>query len=164
VILFLKHGKSQEKTVTMTKRVWTHGDIPAREETAMRYQSLRRAYCCTERDYGFRDTPVTILPLSRASLLSLLELRIFSLECLRVAVNRAELGEFDCWRVDDWPSVLLEFNRYFESELCLVNLCKLHERNWVEDAQGRRHKLLVKMRSVDDLLFDFDRHCLGAKE
>jgi hypothetical protein len=134
------HDKSQEKTATMTKRVWPRGDIPAREETAMRYQPLRRAYCCTERDCGFRDTPVTILPLSRASLLSLLELRIFSLECL------------------------LEFNRYFESELCLVNLCKLHKRNWVEDALGRRHKLLVKMRSIDDLLYDFDRHCLGAKE
>lgn len=135
-----------------------------RREQAMRYQSLRRAYCCTERDFGFRDTPVTVLPLSRASLVSLLELRIFSVECLRVAVNRAELGQFECWQVVDWPSVLLEFNRYFDSELCLTNLMKLPQRNWVEDGLGRRHKLLPKMRTIDDLLYDFDRHCLGARE
>jgi hypothetical protein len=38
------------------------------------------------------------------------------------------------------------------------------KRNWVEDLSGGRHKLLVHMRSVDDLLYDYDRQFMRFGE
>lgn len=124
----------------------------------MRYDSLCEPFHARGRDFGFRDMPITVLLLQRQTLLSLIELRIFSVECLRVAGNQAERGCFDVSQVVDWEHAQSAFDQFFNSELCLENLIYLAERGWVEDLFGGRHKLLVEMRSVDDLLFDDDQH------
>lgn len=123
----------------------------------MRYESLSDPYHASNRDFGFRDMPITVLLLRRESLLSLIEQRIFSVECLRVASNQAERGCFDTTKIVAWDHALDAFNQFFNSELCLENLIQLPERGWVEDLFGGRHKLLVDMRAVDDLLFDYDQ-------
>jgi hypothetical protein len=123
----------------------------------MRYRPLSRPHHATKRDFGFRDMPITVLLLQRQTLLSLIELNMFSVECMRVASNRAEHGQFDTTQVYHWEHAEAAFNQFFHSELCLENLIHLAKRNWVEDLFGGRHKLLVHMRSVDDLLFDYDR-------
>lgn len=123
----------------------------------MRYESLSEPFHARSRDFGFRDMPITVLLLRRKTLLSLIELRILSVECLRVASNQADLGCFDTNQVVDWEHADSAFNQFFNSELCLENLIHLAERGWVEDLFGGRHKLLVDMRSVDDLLFDDDQ-------
>jgi len=123
----------------------------------MRYQSLSRPFHSGQRDFEFGDMPITVLPLQHKTLLSLNELRIYSVECLRVASNQAEYGIFDTSKVNDWEHALVAFNQFFNSELCLESLINLGKRNWVEDLFGGRHKLLVHMRSVDDLLYDYDR-------
>ncbi len=123
----------------------------------MRYQYLFQPFHSTQRDFGFRDMLITVLLLQRQTLLSLIELNISSVEFMRVASNRAEHGQFDTAQVYDWEHAEAAFNQFFHSELCLENLIHLAKRNWVEDLFGGRHKLLVHMRLVDDLLFDYDR-------
>jgi hypothetical protein len=123
----------------------------------MRYESLCEPYHAGQRDFGFRDMPITVLLLQRQTLLSLLERRIFSVECMRVASNHADRGCFDTAQIIDWDHALDAFNQFFNSELCLENLINLADRGWVEDLFGGRHKLLVDMRTVDDLLFDYDQ-------
>jgi hypothetical protein len=49
------------------------------------------------------------------------------------------------------------FNQFFHSELRLEKLIHLVKWNWVEELFGGQHKLLVHIRSVDDLMFDYDR-------
>ncbi len=124
----------------------------------MRYETLSEPFHARSRDFGFRDMPITVLLLRRETLLSLIGLRIFSVECLRVASTQAERGCFDTSQVVDWEHASSAFDQFFNSELCLENLIHLAERGWVEDLFGGRHKLLVDMRSVDDLLFDDDQH------
>ncbi|MFM7563161.1 MAG: hypothetical protein ACKO9H_04190 [Planctomycetota bacterium] len=123
----------------------------------MRYESLSEPYHAGQRDFGFRDMPITVLLLQRRTLLSLIELRVFSVECMRVLSNHADRGCFDTNKVFDWEHAESAFNQFFNSELCLENLIQLADRGWVEDLFGGRHKLLVEMRSVDDLLFDYDQ-------
>lgn len=123
----------------------------------MRYESLCEPYHAGKRDFGFRDMPITVLLLQRQTLLSLLERRIFSVECMRVASNHAEHGYFDTAQIVAWGHALDAFHQFVNSELGLENLFKATERGWVEDLFGGRHKLLVDMCSVDDLLFDYDQ-------
>jgi hypothetical protein len=122
----------------------------------MRFQSLSLPFHACQRDFGFRDFLITVLLLQRKTLLSLIELRIYSVECLRAASNQAEYGFFDTSKVYDWEHALAAFNQFFNLELCLESLINLGKWNWVEDLFGGRHKLLVHMRSVDYLLYDFD--------
>ena len=49
------------------------------------------------------------------------------------------------------------FDKIFHSELCLEDLIHLDKWNWVADLFGRRHKLFVHMRAIDNLMFEYDR-------
>jgi hypothetical protein len=123
----------------------------------MRYETLGQPFHAGQRDFGLRDMPITVLLLNKETLLSLIQLRIYSVECLRVASNQADHGCFDTSQVADWDLAMKAFNDFLDSKLCLKNAVNMAKRNWVEDLSGGRHKLLVHMRSVDDLLYDYDR-------
>lgn len=108
-----------------------------------------------------------MLLLQRQTLLSLIELRIVSVECLRVASNQAERGCFDPGQIVGWEHAQSAFDQFFNSELGLGNLIYLAERGWVEDLFGGRHKLLVDRRTVNDLLFEYAQRSplvLGYRE
>jgi hypothetical protein len=123
----------------------------------MRYRPLSKPYHVTKRDFGFRDMPITVLLLQRQTLLSLIEMNMFSVECMRVASNRAEHGQFDTTQVYDWEHAETAFNQFFDSKLCLENLIHLTKRYWVADLFGGRQKLIVHTHSFDNLMFEYDR-------
>ncbi len=67
----------------------------------MRYRPLSKPYHATNRDFGLRDMPLTVLLLQRQTLLSLIELKIYRVECIRVASKRPGNGQFDTSQVYD---------------------------------------------------------------
>jgi hypothetical protein len=100
----------------------------------MRYRPLSRPYHTIRRDFGFRDMPISALLLQRQTLLSLIELKIFCVACIRVASNRAQHGQFNTSDVYDWEHADAAFNQCFHSELCLENLIHLAK-------SGGRHRV-----------------------
>ena len=95
----------------------------------MRYQSLSQPFHSGQRDFGFGEMPITVLLLQHKTLFSLIELKIFNVQCLRVASNQADNGYFDTSKVYDWERAIAALNQFFNSELCLENVIKMAKRN-----------------------------------
>jgi hypothetical protein len=87
--------------------------IVPEKKPPMHHQTLTRGYHATRRDFGFQNIPTAVFLLQQQTPLSLIELRTYSVECMRVAIYRTEQGQLDIAQVYDWENPEVGLTRFF---------------------------------------------------